>query len=73
MISSCIECGSTDIVPKFRRTLVSAIRDPLWYHECAQCRRAYLVEDSDLFFNNRVADVIIEYRMKVHKHDEEYM
>lgn len=73
MISSCIECGSTDIVPKFRRTLVSEIRDPLWYHECTKCCRAYLLEDSDLFFNNRVADVIVEYRMKVSNNAQEYM
>lgn len=73
MISSCIHCNSTDIVPKFRRTRVSAIRDPLWYHECTNCGKAYLVEDADLFFNNRVADIISEYRMKVRNRDEEYM
>lgn len=63
MISSCDKCSS-HVVPKFRLTRISVIREPLWYHECTNCKKAFMVEDSDLFYSNRVADVMVEYRRK---------
>lgn len=72
MISSCDKCGS-DVVPKFRLTRISVIREPLWYHECTNCKKAFMVEDSDLFYSNRVADAMVEYRMKVLNNAQEYM
>lgn len=72
MTSSCSNCGG-EVLPKFRRTRISTIGDPLWYHECSNCLKDYLVEDSDLFYSNRVADVIMEYKRKFNEQNQEYM
>lgn len=70
MINSCDKCGA-DVVPKFRLTRISVFREPLWYHECTNCNKAFMVEDSDLFYSNYVSDVIYQYRKKVQEYKYE--
>lgn len=74
MTNSCDKCGA-DVVPKFRLTRISVMREPLWYHECTNCKKAFVVDDADWFYNNYISDVIYQYRikLKVHAYEKEYV